>query len=37
VDFSLQILSKSSGVSLSMLEIVTRHHERCDGSGYPLG
>lgn len=37
VDFSLQILSKSSGVSPSMLEIVTRHHERCDGSGYPLG
>lgn len=37
VDFSLQILSKSSGVSLSMLEIVTRHHERCDGSGYPRG
>jgi len=37
VDFSLQILSRSSGVSLSMLEIVTRHHERCDGSGYPRG
>lgn len=37
VDFSLQILSKSSGVSLSMLEVVSRHHERCDGSGYPRG
>ncbi|MDD3329272.1 MAG: HD-GYP domain-containing protein [Zoogloea sp.] len=37
VDFSLQILSKSPGVSLSILEIVTKHHERCDGSGYPRG
>ena len=37
VDFSLQILSTSSGVSSSMLEIVGRHHERRDGTGYPQG
>jgi HD-GYP domain-containing protein (c-di-GMP phosphodiesterase class II) len=37
VDFSLQILSASSQASPQMLEIVRRHHERCDGSGYPAG
>ena len=37
VDFSLQILATSSGVSPAMLEIVARHHERRDGSGYPRG
>ena len=37
VDFSLQILSASPQATPQMLEIVARHHERCDGSGYPLG
>lgn len=37
VDFSLQILSASPQATPQMLEIVARHHERCDGSGYPHG
>jgi len=37
VEFSLQILSASPQATPQMLEIVARHHERCDGSGYPHG
>lgn len=37
VDYSLQILSASARVTPLMLEIVARHHERVDGSGYPKG
>ncbi len=37
VEFSLQILSASPQATSQMLEIVARHHERCDGSGYPRG
>ena len=35
VDFSLQILAGTPHASPLLLEIVGRHHERCDGSGYP--
>jgi len=37
VDFSLQILAASPHATPQMLDIVGRHHERCDGSGYPHG
>ncbi|MBT9498837.1 MAG: DUF3391 domain-containing protein [Zoogloea sp.] len=37
VDYSLQILSASPQATPQILEIVGRHHERCDGSGYPNG
>lgn len=37
VDYSRQILSASPHASSAMLEIVGRHHERVDGSGYPTG
>ncbi|MBL8460596.1 MAG: HD-GYP domain-containing protein [Zoogloea sp.] len=37
VDFSLQILSVCPHATPPMLEIIARHHERCDGSGYPAG
>lgn len=37
VDYSKQILSASPHASQLMLEIVVKHHERVDGSGYPVG
>ncbi len=37
VDYSLQILSAAPNVQQQMLDIVARHHERYDGSGYPAG
>lgn len=35
VDFSLQILAAQPGLPPRVLEIVARHHERHDGTGYP--
>jgi HD-GYP domain-containing protein (c-di-GMP phosphodiesterase class II) len=35
VEFSIQILSAQPGLSPRVIDIVARHHERCDGSGYP--
>lgn len=37
VDYSKQILAASPQASPLMLDIVGRHHERVDGSGYPAG
>lgn len=37
VDFSLAIVKESAGCSELILQIVHRHHERIDGSGYPEG
>ncbi|WP_374490054.1 HD-GYP domain-containing protein [Zoogloea sp.] len=37
VDYSLRILSGAPMITQQVLEIVARHHERCDGSGYPVG
>lgn len=37
VDFGIEILQKSAGVSKPVLAMVRTHHERHDGSGYPLG
>lgn len=37
VDYSLAILKDSPEVTPELLEIVSRHHERIDGSGYPQG
>lgn len=35
VDFSTQILTAQPGLSHLVIEIVARHHERYDGTGYP--
>lgn len=35
VDYSLHIVSRCPQATPLMLEIIGRHHERCDGSGYP--
>lgn len=35
VDFSLKILAESAGAKSELLQIIQRHHERVDGSGYP--
>lgn len=35
VDYGIEILSKSPGVSDEILDMVCFHHERLDGSGYP--
>lgn len=37
VDFSLKVLSGCPHATPQVLEIVARHHERRDGSGYPKG
>lgn len=37
VDFGVEILSQSSGLSERVIEGVRHHHERHDGSGYPQG
>ena len=37
VQHSLAILGQMDGVSLDVIDMVARHHERFDGSGYPLG
>jgi HD-GYP domain-containing protein (c-di-GMP phosphodiesterase class II) len=37
VDYGRQVLSKSDGVNDVALAICGLHHERLDGSGYPLG
>lgn len=37
VDFSLAIVKESAGCTEFILQIVRRHHERIDGSGYPEG
>ena len=37
VDQSLIILNESKGITSLTLEVVTQHHERLDGSGYPYG
>lgn len=37
VDFSLHILAACPHATPQMMEIIARHHERCDGSGYPVG
>ncbi|MBF0469823.1 MAG: HD-GYP domain-containing protein [Gammaproteobacteria bacterium] len=37
VQLSISIIKKTMGVSAEMATFVSRHHERCDGSGYPEG
>jgi putative nucleotidyltransferase with HDIG domain len=37
VDYGYKILSESPGISEEIIEIVYQHHERQNGSGYPLG
>lgn len=37
VAFSLEILAGQADVSTTVREIVAKHHERIDGSGYPRG
>jgi putative nucleotidyltransferase with HDIG domain len=37
VDLGIEILQESAGVSKQVLAMVRTHHERHDGSGYPLG
>jgi len=37
VDFSIEILNQSSGVSERVINGVRHHHERHDGHGYPHG
>jgi len=37
VDFSIEILNQSSGVSERVIDGVRHHHERHDGHGYPRG
>jgi putative nucleotidyltransferase with HDIG domain len=37
VDLGIEILQESAGVSKQVMAMVRTHHERHDGSGYPLG
>jgi HD-GYP domain-containing protein (c-di-GMP phosphodiesterase class II) len=37
VEYGVQILEESSGISPEVLAMVRTHHERHDGSGYPKG
>jgi cyclic di-GMP phosphodiesterase len=37
VDFSIQLLVNYQDISHSVMRMVATHHERADGSGYPLG
>lgn len=37
VDYGLEIIEKSSGVSDEIVDMIRYHHERLDGSGYPQG
>lgn len=37
VDFSIQIIRQDPNPMPGLIEIVSRHHERIDGSGYPEG
>ena len=37
VNHSVEILSKSEGVDIDIINIALTHHERFDGSGYPNG
>lgn len=36
VDFGMEVLQKTPGVTPLMLTVVGEHHERLDGSGYPF-
>lgn len=37
VDLTLEILATNTTVSLDLVDMVMKHHERYDGSGYPNG
>ncbi len=37
VDYSAEILSEAKGISQIALDVSLQHHERMDGTGYPLG
>ncbi|MDX1572093.1 MAG: HD-GYP domain-containing protein [Xanthomonadales bacterium] len=37
VDYALEILEECEGLDPAVLTTVAQHHERYDGSGYPLG
>ena len=37
VDFSDQLLKEHTGLSQQARDVVLQHHERMDGTGYPLG
>ncbi|MEE4184605.1 MAG: HD-GYP domain-containing protein [Gammaproteobacteria bacterium] len=37
VDFSLDMVQSSPGISRDILDMIASHHERHDGSGYPQG
>lgn len=37
VEYGREILSRSNDISCETIEITYQHHERLDGSGYPLG
>jgi HD-GYP domain-containing protein (c-di-GMP phosphodiesterase class II) len=37
VEHSLQIVTRTPGVSAKIIEMIASHHERHDGTGYPLG
>jgi HD-GYP domain-containing protein (c-di-GMP phosphodiesterase class II) len=37
VDYGVEILKKSEGIDIDIINIALTHHERFDGSGYPAG